>query len=71
MTVTKTPIEIDDDLLQAAAAALGTRTKKDTVNGALRHLAEEQRRLDALRELRAMGRAGDFDEFVGRSASYR
>jgi Arc/MetJ family transcription regulator len=31
----KTLVDIDDDLLTAAAAHLGTTTKKDTVNAAL------------------------------------
>ena len=43
--VTKTLIDIDDDLLEAAREALGTTTKKDTVNTALREvLAAQQRR---------------------------
>lgn len=33
--MTKTLIDIDDSLLSKAADALGTRTKKDTVNTAL------------------------------------
>lgn len=35
----KTPIELDQDALTAAAEALGTTTKKDTVNAALREIA--------------------------------
>lgn len=35
----KTPIELDEDALAAAAEALGTTTKKDTVNAALREVA--------------------------------
>jgi len=31
----KTLIDVDDDLLARAAAHLGTKTKKDTVNSAL------------------------------------
>jgi Arc/MetJ family transcription regulator len=34
--VTKTLIDVDDDLLTKARAALGTTTKKETVNEALR-----------------------------------
>jgi Arc/MetJ family transcription regulator len=33
--MTKTLIDIDDELLAKAAAVLGTNTKKDTVNAAL------------------------------------
>ena len=35
----KTLIEIDDEYLAAAQQALGTTTKKDTVNAALREVA--------------------------------
>jgi Arc/MetJ family transcription regulator len=35
----KTLIEIDDEYLVAAQQALGTTTKKDTVNAALREVA--------------------------------
>ena len=71
MSMTKTPLEIDDDLLSGAADALGTRTKKDTVNAALRHVRDEHRRMTALRELRAMGEAGDYADFIGASDRYR
>ena len=37
--MTKTLIEIDDEYLAAAQQALGTATKKDTVNAALREVA--------------------------------
>jgi Arc/MetJ family transcription regulator len=36
VAVTKALVEIDDDYLAAAQQALGTTTKKDTVNAALR-----------------------------------
>lgn len=47
----KTLIDLDEDLLEAARAALGTTTKKDTVNTALAHaaaLAARRRDLDRL-----------------------
>jgi len=49
--MTKTLIEIDDEYLAAAQQALGTTTKKDTVNAALREvtaLAARRRDLDRL-----------------------
>lgn len=61
---TKSPIEIDDDALAAAAEVLGTRTKKDTVNAALREVSARLRRLRALDEFNAMAERGDFDEFL-------
>lgn len=54
-------VEVDDDALSEAASILGTTTKKDTVNAALREVAQRHRRLTALEELAAMGDRGDFD----------
>ncbi|MCP3819583.1 type II toxin-antitoxin system VapB family antitoxin [Streptomyces sp. A3M-1-3] len=54
-------VEVDDDALSAAASILGTTTKKDTVNAALREVSQRHRRLTALEELAAMGERGDFD----------
>jgi len=42
----------------------GTKTKKDTVNTALREAAQRSRRLQALDRLGEMGAAGDFDELL-------
>jgi len=42
--MTKTLIDIDDDLLEAARGVLGTSTKKDTVNAALREVLQIQER---------------------------
>jgi Arc/MetJ family transcription regulator len=64
MPTTKTPIEIDDDALAAAAEVLGTTTKKDTVNAALREVSQRLLRLRALEELGAMADRGDFDEYL-------
>jgi Arc/MetJ family transcription regulator len=71
MAMVKTPIEIDEDALATAAEVLGTRTKKDTVNAALREVGQRLERLRALAELGAMADRGDFDEFVGHKAAYR
>ncbi|HLJ21881.1 MAG TPA: type II toxin-antitoxin system VapB family antitoxin [Stellaceae bacterium] len=61
--MSKTLIDIDDDLLAEAAIALGTGTKKDTVTQALQHTVEEARarRRAALHELQEMAREGAFD----------
>jgi len=52
----KTLIEIDDEYLAAAQQALGTATKKDTVNAALREVtalaARHRDLLDAPRDAR-------------------
>lgn len=71
MAVTKTPIEIDEDALRVAAEVLGTKTKKDTVNAALREVGQRLVRLRALAGLGEMADRGDFDEFVGNKAAYR
>ncbi len=42
----KTLVEIDDHLLRQAADVLETRTKKDTINGALREVANQKIRED-------------------------
>lgn len=69
MPTTKTPIEIDDEALAAAAEVLGTTTKKDTVNAALREVSQRLLRLRALEQLGAMADRGDFDEFIDAGAT--
>ncbi|MBF6287054.1 type II toxin-antitoxin system VapB family antitoxin [Nocardia cyriacigeorgica] len=44
----KTMIDVDDDALERAARELGTTTKKETVNAALRFVAERGRRIEAV-----------------------
>ena len=71
MAFVKTPIEIDEEALTIAAEVLGTKTKKDTVNAALREVGQRLVRLRALARLGEMADRGDFDEFVGNKSSYR
>lgn len=71
MTMIKTPIEIDQEALTTAAEVLGTKTKKDTVNAALREVGQRLVRLRALAKLGEMADRGDFDEFLGNKAAYR
>lgn len=47
----KTLIDIDDNLLEAAREALGTTTKKDTVNAALCEVLAARDRAAAVDEL--------------------
>ncbi|HEY1641673.1 MAG TPA: type II toxin-antitoxin system VapB family antitoxin [Streptosporangiaceae bacterium] len=54
-------IDVDDGLVAAAASALGTSTKNDTVNAALREVLQTRRRALALTRLRAAGAAGAFE----------
>jgi Arc/MetJ family transcription regulator len=44
----RTIIDVDDALLVAAQTELGTATKKDTVNEALRYVAERKARSRAI-----------------------
>ncbi|WP_067997231.1 type II toxin-antitoxin system VapB family antitoxin [Nocardia pseudobrasiliensis] len=44
----KTMIDLDDEALELAARELGTTTKKDTVNAALRFVAERRRRVEEI-----------------------
>jgi Arc/MetJ family transcription regulator len=53
--MTKTFIEIDDEYLAAAQQALGTATKKDTVNAALREVTALAARRRDLQQLISRG----------------
>ncbi|MFG2407211.1 type II toxin-antitoxin system VapB family antitoxin [Streptomyces brevispora] len=59
--MSRTVIDLDDELLADVAQALGTGTKKETVNTALREVLENRRRALALTRLRAAVSEGDFD----------
>jgi Arc/MetJ family transcription regulator len=61
--MTKTLLDVDDDLLAEATAALGTSTKKDTVNEALRLAVEttRERRRSALEDLQRIADEGGFN----------
>lgn len=59
--MTRTVIDLDDELVADVAKALGTSTKKDTVNTALREVLENRRRALALTRLRAAADEGAFD----------
>ena len=62
--MTKILVDVDDVALAEAAGLLGTTTKKDTVNAALRETAQRLRRARALDRLAELGRSGAFDELV-------
>jgi Arc/MetJ family transcription regulator len=69
--VAKTLIDIDEELLAEAAIAFGTKTKKDTVNAALRDGVERKKRALALARLAARADAGDFDVLLDKAAYRR
>jgi Arc/MetJ family transcription regulator len=60
-TMSRTVIDLDDQLVAEVAKALGTSTKKETVNTALREVLENRRRALALTRLRASAEEGAFD----------
>jgi Arc/MetJ family transcription regulator len=65
-------IDLDDDLLAEVSKALGTSTKKDTVNAAMREVLETRRRAIALTRLRAIVADGAIDsEFLMDKKNYR
>ncbi|HEV7707219.1 MAG TPA: type II toxin-antitoxin system VapB family antitoxin [Asanoa sp.] len=66
--MTKVLIDVDDDALAEASALLGTKTKKDTVNTALRETAVRLRRAEALARLAEIGETGAFDDLLDKSA---
>jgi Arc/MetJ family transcription regulator len=70
--MTRTVIDLDDALVAEVAQALGTQTKKDTVNTALREVLENRRRAMALTRLREAADGGGFDlALLEDKASYR
>lgn len=62
--MTKMLIDIDDVALAEASALLGTTTKKETVNSALRETVHRLRRVQAFQRLIEMRGRGDFDDLV-------
>ncbi|MQA26411.1 MAG: DUF2191 domain-containing protein [Micromonosporaceae bacterium] len=69
--MTKVLIDVDDEALSEASALLGTKTKKDTVNTALRETAHRLRRAHALARLVELGEAGAFNELLDKAAYRR
>ena len=59
--MSRTVIDLDDEALAAAAAELGTTTKRDTINTALREVTARYRRLRALDEARKLVADGALD----------
>ncbi|HEX8004943.1 MAG TPA: type II toxin-antitoxin system VapB family antitoxin [Trebonia sp.] len=59
--MSRTVIDLDDELVSSVARELGTSTKKDTVNAALREVLENRRRALALTRLRDAASDGAFD----------
>jgi Arc/MetJ family transcription regulator len=69
--VTKTLVDIDDALLAEASRLLGTDTKKDTVNAALREVVARQRRSEAFAQLRGLTFVSALRETAVRDRAWR
>jgi Arc/MetJ family transcription regulator len=75
--MSRTVIDLDDEALEAAAKELGTTTKRDTINTALREIVDRNRRLRVLHELQILAQDGALDaellldkrNYRGRTAS--
>ncbi|MER7685761.1 type II toxin-antitoxin system VapB family antitoxin [Streptomyces sp. NPDC097610] len=52
--MSRTVIDLDDEALEEAAKELGTTTKRDTINTALREVTARYRRLRSLEEARSL-----------------
>ena len=61
-----TQIDIDDDALAEAMRLSGAKTKKDTVNLALREFAARHRRVAALEHYAALASGWDFEDWEHR-----
>ncbi|MGS2808649.1 type II toxin-antitoxin system VapB family antitoxin [Nocardia sp. MW-W600-9] len=57
----RTVVDLDDAALAEAARYLGTSTKKDTVNAALREIIDRRHRAEAIARMRALVASGEID----------
>ncbi|MFJ7156091.1 type II toxin-antitoxin system VapB family antitoxin [Streptomyces sp. NPDC101118] len=57
-------IDIDEEALALAAEALGTKTKKDTVNAALQEIGARLKRERALERMIKLADEGAFDDML-------
>jgi len=67
--MTLTQIDIDDDALVEAMRLSGARTKKETVNLALREFAARHRRIAALERYAEKAEGWDYAEWARRRAA--
>src|SRR5260221_14541967 len=67
--VALTQIDIDEDALTEAMRLSGAKTKKDTVNLALREFAARHRRVAALEHYATLAAGGDFEGWERRRAA--
>ena len=56
VVMTKTSVVVDQDIAREAAAILGTKTLRDTIDAALREIVQAKRRLELVALLSSEGR---------------
>jgi Arc/MetJ family transcription regulator len=61
-TVSRTNIDIDDELVRRVMNIYGCKSKRDAVDFALRQLVPEPMSLDEMLAMRGRGWGGDLDE---------
>ncbi|MFO8074961.1 MAG: type II toxin-antitoxin system VapB family antitoxin [Actinomycetota bacterium] len=61
MTTTRTNIELDDDIVEEAMRLYGTRSKKETVDLALRRLVGARLSVEEAIAMEGSGWEGDLD----------
>ena len=59
--MSKTSVDVDQDIARQAAEILGTRTLRETIDAALREVVHAKRRLELIALLSEPGRF-DFDD---------
>lgn len=64
--VSMTTLDLDDDALAEAMRLSGVKTKKETVNTALREYAARHRRIDALERCAALAQRWDHESWERR-----
>jgi Arc/MetJ family transcription regulator len=67
--VTVTQIDVDDEALAEAMRLSGARTKKETVNLALREFAARHRRIAALEHFASLAEGWDYQDWEQRRAA--
>ncbi|MFF0111903.1 type II toxin-antitoxin system VapB family antitoxin [Streptomyces prasinus] len=64
-----TQIDLDDEALADAMRLMGTTTKKETVNAALRDYVARIKRLEAAEKLTTRGERGEFERAAAAHAA--
>jgi Arc/MetJ family transcription regulator len=60
--VSVTQFDVDEKALNEAMRLLGTKTRTEAINMALREVVQRHRRVEAAQKLFEMGQRGDFDQ---------